>query len=760
MACRDCLCVTEEIAAISGSAAANSNAGSSQRSSPNSASRVADSSSPPLGRNAPDACCVEALATTPIAQDGSDSQTSNLIRGAVFRAMCLFAGHGLLDPVEGPRVAAESLATSLLSRSGCRSPMDPTGVKVPVHVEISGVVNDPPVAEDAAGAGRAEGEVDGSMGRIKSAAQLLGSPRPCLRLRDVRWGLEVLLACVAMDVANEVELVAQSNTLNTIPSAEANKKGALVDGRLEEGNQEDETTTCPNHHGLAAHPTVAKKRAARAQIAYSLVAYACQQSHIGPTLVASILLAWIPHLLERRRPTSTEATAVVDRGVSRGGRALQPQHPADVPGNPLPIKDLRKQQSREAQWCSPAAGEHEAAVVLVVGAIRMLVFMVKSFSLVPLSDFSAEKLALAAEAGIALGTMAVGGNTTTARAKTSAAPPQSRRQSMGYRARAAGETLILELLLEHPGGGLEALLPALTNTGGFIHLQQSAASAPAHGVKAPSVGAGAVGEERGHVKDGSILTFRTNYGDTNFTPDREGGRANIDARSRLKIPVLSSHGPALSPQGVALSPRNVETADNSRGFEVTENRRMSGLAPDSELDGSEGTTTDYATPADVPTHVPRTSATRESPAERNRDSGEATVHRLAASSTNGGVTPLRSSGRSGKKVFPLASDGTESSERANTKINENPSRTQMGSAAGRTREKGDIDGKRGETPDKDNEKSSSTVGVVQGEKLGASVDKPEEAANAAEVSGDEMKQGKKGWVSNMFSFRFGKKKTT
>lgn len=741
MACRDCICVTEEIALVSGSAAVISNIGSSQRSSLNSASRATDSF-PPSANRTPEPCSTEAMAMALTAQDGSNSETCNLIRGAVFRAMCLIAGHGLLDPVDGPRAAAESMVISLLSHGGCRLPKDPTtafGVTIPVEAETSDIVSNKPVAEGAAGAagaGRAGERMGGSMDRMRPAAELLGSPRRCLRLRDIRWGLDTLLMCLAIDIGNELELIAPPDTMNIARAAEAKNKVMFSNAHEDEETQDHKKTTLPNHHGLRSHSMTAKKRAVRALKAYGLVESACRESHIGPTLVASILLAWIPHLRERRWPTSREAYAVADRGVMTG-RTLQ-SHPVNELGDPAKNKGLRKQHSTEGKWSSSDAGEHEAAAVLVVGAIRMLVFMVKSYRLVQLSEFSAAKLALVGEVGIALGTNVDGGKETS-----------NVRHSMGGRARAAGETLI-KLLLNNAEEGLEVLLPVLTNTRGVIHLQQTAVSAPPHGAKAPSTGAEAVQEERGHINDGSMLTFETKDGDTNFVPGQGCGRVNVEVRSRLKIPAFSSPSPALSPQGEALSSGSAEAADDSRGFEGAEDRQLSEVAPEKELDGPGRTTTAGETLADTPPYVPRASVNEDSSALWSRDSEEAPVHHPTGSLTDREDTPPRSSGRSGNRVFPLSSDGMESSEGEKEANRVESSRSQMERAEGHASEKEDIDGT-------DDKTFNHNVDVIVEGKLEASDGKPKGTATEAAARGGETKVRTERWVSKLFSFRFGRK---
>lgn len=444
LACRDCLRATEDIAVAAGVATFHmpedyihmhlQNSSSEAKASP-----LKEGSTDNLGLDTEKGEKVDCRKRE-IA--GGDRQTRGLIRGAAFRATCLVAGHGLLDPADGPRIAAESLTISLLSSHGGPLPPFPSD---------GGGDHFPQIAAAAAStiSDNASDSVDASSLPRTGGAQLhkpenqllhhhhedlrkgcsrnnvgKGGPRTakatpvappggvvegaaCLRLRDKRWGVEVLLACVAMDISSEDEVVSgPPKTLNKVLAAEAKRK--RMNDLHRGGNR-----------GLDHHrPTVgAIKRAARAQTAYHIVESACRQSHIGPALVASILLTWIPRLLPRlkRQQSSANKSAVpVNRTEGRGGAPFQPrlheassEYPRFLP--------KRRPQARHAaanradSWLYPITGERETAEALVVGAIRMLLFMVKSFRMIPLSDFSVEKLARVAEAGVSLGTPAVVG---------------------------------------------------------------------------------------------------------------------------------------------------------------------------------------------------------------------------------------------------------------------------------------------------------------------------------------------------------------
>lgn len=453
LACRDCLHVTEDNAVAAGVSTVCmvednhyihlKNSSSEAKSSPSKEGRKNNRSLDNLSRPMEQGKKGDYRRNE---KAGGDCQTRGLFRGAVFRATCLVAGHGLLDPAGGPRAAAESLAMSLLFQSdGPLPPISSAGgsdhLPSVAAAAASTIADNPSDSTDSPSVprkvglqqqnprnqpshhhcedfGRGGPQNNAGKDGIRTAKATPVAPpggvvegAACLRLRDKRWGVEVLLACVAMDIASEAEVVAgPPKNLNNVLAAEAN--GERVNDLRRGGNR-----------GLDHYrPMVgAVKRAARAQAAYNIVESACRKSHIGPALVASILLTWIPRLLpqvERQQSSTNEFTVPVYKTGSRDGALLQPHLREACSGNPrlLPTRNSRVKHAaayRTDTWQYSITGERETAEALVVGAIRMLLFMVKSFRMIPLSDFSMEKLARVAEAGSNVGTPAVVGERGT-----------------------------------------------------------------------------------------------------------------------------------------------------------------------------------------------------------------------------------------------------------------------------------------------------------------------------------------------------------
>lgn len=366
--------------------------------------------------------------------------------------------------------------------------------------------------------------------------------RASVPLRDLRWGLELVLACVAPYLVNGA-VVSDENGDRVIPATGGSAAGpvgnnsgrrstcALIDSRTQIRTSPDERIAGdPLHGGVAGEgsgsgsgggcnrdgteETGPSARPAnspvpeegggnghddgdRSLLALRVVDFACRHPDIGPALVSSVLVGWIPCLMQWGRNTTPSASPGLSQ--TKVGRASMPQSP------------------RRAAF---TAGEAAASEALASGAIEMIIYMVQNFPLLPLSDFSSETLVAAAEGGMAFAGCrarstsagdgngrrrhgverrrdgeAVGGWGAAAavqggegQGRGGGRPRRSQRSSTNGRAQKAGEALMLELFLRTSGGGhggldlrleccLDSLLPALNTARGINFLHKTAATA-------------------------------------------------------------------------------------------------------------------------------------------------------------------------------------------------------------------------------------------------------------------------------------------
>lgn len=158
-------------------------------------------------------------------------------------------------------------------------------------------------------------------------------------------------------------------------------------------------------------------------------------------------------------------------------------------------------------------------------------------------------------------------------------------QSMRSKAQDAGEALMLELILARPGGGLQALLPALARTGVAVPLEPCAVSAPACGDSSGLTGTAAVPNNPGNYEESSM---------TPVTEDDEQGRpyynqehvwrGSVEVRQRLKIipPFTRSAVPPQHTGGSGSSPFGVKSEDYDSSCDSPDDLMMS--ASDLTLD--------------------------------------------------------------------------------------------------------------------------------------------------------------------------------
>ena len=362
--------------------------------------------------------------------------------------------------------------------------------------------------------------------------------RAAVPLRDLRWGLELVLACVAPYMTNRAVVSHEERsegimrtTGGSATGSVSNNSGrrstsgvtdrrrkfvstpaesiaggdALLDGGLLEagdGSRDECNNSSETKEELPrprpADPRLYEKGESgedghdddgdRSLLALRVVDFACRHPGIGPALVSSVLVGWIPCLVHWGRNTLPAASFPGPNKNAKAGRAGAPRSPR----------------------CAPfTAGEAAASEALASGAIEMLVYMVENFPLLPLSDFSAENLVAAAEGGMAF----AGGTRSTSagdghrrrngaeerrrdgelmggRGEERPGNRRSQRSLTTGRAKKAGEALMLELFLRTSGnalgggdaGGdccLDSLLPALNTARGINFLDKTAATAHA-----------------------------------------------------------------------------------------------------------------------------------------------------------------------------------------------------------------------------------------------------------------------------------------
>lgn len=365
--------------------------------------------------------------------------------------------------------------------------------------------------------------------------------RAAVPLRDLRWGLELVLACVAPYLTNTTLVPNLDMDDGDMPTMDGSTTGSVgeidrrrsaspwTDSPLREDDSDDTSKhplqgaltgdggdgtrddTAADESEELARPADSSPQpgdgddeegrddGGRSLLALCLVDFACRHPDIGTALVSSVLTGWIPCLV-RWGCNTPPSGSPVDSNQTKVGPARS------VPRSPR---------------CAPfTAGEAAASEALASGAIEMIAYMVRNFPLLPLSDFSADRLVAAAEGGMAFagrtrasgasdrnGTRrdgvertqdgdAVGGWAAAAagwtgegRGRGGQGSRRNRRSSTNGRAQKAGEALMLELFLRTSGGGghggldlgldccLDNLLPALNTSRGINFLGKTAASA-------------------------------------------------------------------------------------------------------------------------------------------------------------------------------------------------------------------------------------------------------------------------------------------
>lgn len=533
---------------------------------------------------------------------------------AVFRAGCLVAAQGLMDPAEGPRSAGASMAMSLLSLTWLPSRR---GVEnVDETVVPTGVDDRPQALTDDSTGGRKNETAslrssnapenrqsgDNLSGPIDPEHKIAADLLLLLPLKELRWGLELLLGCVAPYLAHGVKEGVNISSPVVLPSKEGAAGGCACGDRgsptageedCSETTSRDGVNSGENHLedenrvGAAArlgegqgtddadallHTPRATRNGDRVHIACILIDFSCRCPHVGPALVASILVRWIPFLATwgRRAPPSqpsppqhNDTTTTRNRAApfSYGPVAVGLSTTCDRFTAPAAASD--KSRSLEAGWkCRGPPGEEAAAEMLAAGAVHMLVLMLRlGVQLLPFSDFSAEALAVAAERAMSFGCIAHG-NADRERPRG----PQgtsARRSRRRCEARRAGEALMLDLVFTYGVGGttVAALLPSLNSARGIACLHEASASLLAQGndrartdmsrrgdAKAEGVGESGGGEgsfQRGNIRGGGGV--ERGFGEFYLVCDKCGESklalfspgtplGKIDVRRRLEIP--------------------------------------------------------------------------------------------------------------------------------------------------------------------------------------------------------------------------------
>lgn len=514
---------------------------------------------------------------------GQDGVQLLVARGAVVRAGCLVAAQGLMDPMAGPRSAGETLAMSVLSlwtTSGREDGEEPVADEniVPNTIGPDGTAQ--PVGlknPDYRPTGKASIDSGGSVGANT------------LPLRDLRWGLELVLACVAPYVANGEMGGEASDTAVFVDdqrgSTVADLKGTsdqasinaaalesrdVVDRRDAQGNEGGED----NGAEASAKQDDPDGGEEAARTAINLLDFVCRCPHLGPALVASILVNWIPSLLRWGTPAklSKEISESGRRGVQLG--RVYPEE-GFLLDNGLSLPSSRPKHDH---WPCAPAGEAGASEALASGAINMLICMVRRFPLVDLSDFSAETLARAAECGMGFGvgrSRRVDRRIGPKRGSTGrGVRVRHERCSTGGQAHAAGEALMLELFLARGSGGIGVLLPALASARGLscLHEAPAALIARTTGHKrlsrdgsenSPGETEGKGREQTRAGKRGGDKVGRMSCAGVlhdlcgaPIAPVRRElvKKADVDARQRLALPAIPSSTPIIPPISPGRSP--------------------------------------------------------------------------------------------------------------------------------------------------------------------------------------------------------------
>eukprot|EP00752_Nemacystus_decipiens_P001703 g1649.t1 len=363
--------------------------------------------------------------------------------------------------------------------------------------------------------------------------------RAAVPLKDLRWGLELVLACVAPYLTNKAvashekggdgvmrttdgsaarpisnQKSARRSTSSfkdsrrkSVSSAlDENSAGNAEDGAQLEGGEgsadgsEGREEELPPGDFSPGDPPLPEEcesgeeghgDAERSLLALRIVDFACRHPDIGPALVSSVLVGLIPCLVTWGRNTLPCASSL-NQNRANAGREGMPRSP---------------------RCAAFTAGEAAASEALASGAIEMIAYMVDNFALLPLSDFSAEKLVAAAEGGMSFagGTRSTSSGDGNGRRRNGVGERRrdggpaggwgararggerrgrargSRRSLTSGQARKAGEALMLELFIRTSGsahGGLgvgidsclESLLPVLNTARGINFLGRTAAT--------------------------------------------------------------------------------------------------------------------------------------------------------------------------------------------------------------------------------------------------------------------------------------------
>ena len=436
-------------------------------------------------------------------------------RGAVVRAGCLIAAQGLLDPAIGPRAAAESLAMAVLSLWAAPESQEKQhdeegrgGRDEGVAGGSVGIADKDAVGGTAAFLTQETFDEPGSVADrggettkpVPAPAndQPFAVPRNTVPLRDRRWGLELLLGCVAPHLADganddragsmsgapvgrQTDVSTEEERLSVAAGESRDEPGMVPDASsvtFDGGSVRDGTAAAAaadSDGGESEPPEKSRPESNDAgegdegsRTACRLVDFACRHPDIGPALVASVLIAWIPHLADWGWRPAISSTA--GNGWQRGGQCppdMQHKNAATaVAGAPTrqPVAAFSTRKPEPCWQCSPA-GETEASESLAAGAIHMLVFMVRHFPLLPMSDFSAETLNCAAEGSMGFGVRGAGAGKHVGTGINGGRPTNGRAQR-------AGEELMLELFLSRGGGGMDVLLPAVDSVRGLASLHE------------------------------------------------------------------------------------------------------------------------------------------------------------------------------------------------------------------------------------------------------------------------------------------------
>lgn len=429
-------------------------------------------------------------------------------------------------------------------------------------------------------------------------------------LRDLRWGVEIILACVAPYLADGIP-VACEDVAGKAPIASEDGR-AHARGAVGVSNSSHRLRSASTHMGdrERSGPTILERKCSRgasfggvgdsggdqwthhnaegeerdgSQLALRLLDFACRHPDVGPALVSSILASWIPCLVQwsRPRPMAKASTCIEGSGERRGIRRSGP-YGGDTNAMTVAqsVSYSGRQNPKERLDASLGAaapvGEVAASEALASGAIYMLCFMLRSFPLLPFSDFSSETLVAVAEGGMAFGECARSTNTGThgrrggtetprctgaavaaaARAGADHQRHHHRRHRRGQRsstcgrAQKAGEALMVQILLRaNDCGGARSgegeLLPSLNTARGIIFMHDTSSSLHAQSTSHTKGAAftGGDGKGRGSFGEGGnseILPGRI-ANRKRCSSDTAPGRgqpivAEVEVRQRVKLP--------------------------------------------------------------------------------------------------------------------------------------------------------------------------------------------------------------------------------